>query len=49
MLKLKDKHDNSLLVYAAVSKNAMMFNAVITCAEQHLSAQEIMSESIEFL
>ncbi len=42
VLKLKDKDDDSLLVYATLSKNAVMFDAVLTFVEQNLSSQEVI-------
>ena len=42
LLKLKDKNDDSLLVYATLSKNAVMFDAVLTFVEHHLSSQEVI-------
>lgn len=41
MLKMKDKNDDSLFVYAARSDNAVMFDAVTTFVEHHLSPQEV--------
>ena len=42
LLKLKDKNDNSLLAYATLSKNAVVFDAVLTFVEHHLSSQEVI-------
>ena len=42
LLELKDKNDYSLLVYATLSKNAVMFDAVLTFVENHLSSQEVI-------
>ena len=42
LLKLKNKYDNSLLVDATLSKNAVMFDAVLTFVEHHLSSQEVI-------
>ena len=42
LLKLKDKNDNSLLVQATLSKNAAVFDAVLTFVEHHLSLQEVI-------
>ena len=41
MLKLKDNDGNSILMLAALSKNAVMFNAVMTFVAHHLSSQEV--------
>ena len=42
LLKLKDKYDDSLLVFATLSKNAVMFDAVLTFVEDNLSSQEVI-------
>ena len=42
LFKLKNKGDDSLLVYATRSKNAVMFDAVLTFVEQKLSSQEVI-------
>ena len=42
LLKLKDKDDNSLLHNAMLSKNAVMFDAVLAFVEHHLSSQEVI-------
>ena len=42
LLKLKDKKDCSLLVQATLSKNAVMFDAVLTFVEDNLSSQEVI-------
>ena len=42
LLKLKDKDDNSLVVFATLSKNAVMFDAVLTFVEDNLSSQEVI-------
>jgi len=42
MLKLKDNDGNSILMLAALSKNAVMFNAVMTFVAHHLSSQEVI-------
>ena len=42
LLKLKNKDDNSLLVQATLSKNAVMFDAVLTFVEHHISSQEVI-------
>ena len=42
LLKLKNKHDDSLLVQAMLSKNAVMFDAVLTFVEDNLSSQEVI-------
>jgi len=45
LLMVKDKDDNPLLISAALSKNAIMFNMAIAFVEQHLSSQEVISKS----
>ena len=42
LLKLKDEEDDSLLVFATLSKNAAMFDAVLTFVDHHLSSQEVI-------
>ena len=42
LLKLKNKYDDSLLVDATLSKNAVMFDAVLTFVGHHLSSQEVI-------
>ena len=42
LLKLKNKVDDSLLVYAMFSENAVMFDAVLTFVEDNLSSQEVI-------
>ena len=42
LLTLKDKDNDSLLVFAVLSKNAKMFNAVITWLGYHLSSQLVL-------
>ena len=44
LLKLKDVSDDSLLVEATLSKNAVMFDAVLTFVEHHLSSQEVIRQ-----
>ena len=45
LLKLKDKNYFSLLLYATLSKNAVMFDVVLTFVEHHLSSQEVIKKS----
>ena len=45
LLMVKDKDENSLLISAALRKNAIMFNMAIAFVEQHLSSQEVISKS----
>ena len=46
LLMVKDMHDNSLLAQATLSKNAVMFDAVLTFVEHHLSPHEVVRKSI---
>lgn len=39
---MKDIDGNSLLMNAVLSKNAVMFNAVITFVAYHLPSQEVI-------
>ena len=41
LLKSKDNDDDSVLVYAARSKDAAMFNTAMTFVENHLSPHEV--------
>ena len=42
VLKMKDIDGNSLLMHAVLSKNAVMFNAVITFVAYYLPSQEVI-------
>ena len=42
LLKLKGNNDFSLLQYAMVSKNAVVFDAVLTFVEHYLSSHEVI-------
>jgi len=42
LLKLQDNGIHSILMLAALSKNAVLFNAVMTFVAHHLSSQEVI-------
>lgn len=42
LLMLKDKNNDSLLAYAARSKNAIIFSTVIAFVEHYISSQEVI-------
>jgi len=47
LLKLKEYAGDSLLMLSALSKNAVMFNAVMTFVAHHLYSQEVMDMRLD--